>query len=434
MVSCEQCTNIFLRLKDSLIEKIRTYNYIAIEKIIYIIFFALYTIIVFLFSDFFGQTKLFQILSENAIFFNTIFPCSTPSCLSHTLLNIFMEAYFYYHFSLFLIALCIKKDDYKSSLITIQRGHWGLKLIYISVLILLTMILPRWIHITMYYVSLIGSFIFILYSLISFLNFAAVINVKLIDKVDVERRCDPYVMTLLLISICGFSIAIGITLTIFICFSHSATEKGDCSFKIWNIIFTLLNIVLSVIGVVVSLLPSVRLRKPTSGIFQSSIVAAYTSYLLLDSILSLPCEQIDGCWEVTDCNEQYSLMGNYELSAFGGILFTIIVIAYQTFRNSSEIAEMSFIDDKLPDWTDDLTGEKHYNYSYWKYHLGFCFAVLFTMQNMSDWSYVPYDGNDVIVSTSAYFIKIIDCFICHVLYIWTLVAPIIFPERNFSEV
>ncbi|EDR30187.1 membrane protein PB1A10.07C, putative [Entamoeba dispar SAW760] len=365
---------------------------------------------------------------------NSIFPCSDSSCIAYVCLTRLMEAYFFYHFTLFLMSFFIQNDNESNLLIHFHDYEWGFKFCYINVLITIIFVLPLWFHRVFYWISIIGAILFILYSLISFLNFAAVLNIKLVNKVDPGRRFDPYVVLLISISFLSFSFSLGVSLFILIRFSHSATSAGTCASKFWNILFTLFNLLLSVIGTVASLLPIVREYKPTSGIFQSSIVSAYTAYLLLNAILSLPCSEKNGCWIVTDCQENSALISNYDFTSFLGIFFTIAVIAYQTYRNSTEISETSFIDDKLPDETDSLTGEVHGRYCFWKFHVTFCIASLFMLQNMVDWSIFKTNPARVEIGHYAFFFKIGVSVLCHLLYIWTLLAPALFPNRNFSKI
>ncbi|BFU18762.1 TMS membrane protein/tumor differentially expressed, putative [Entamoeba histolytica HM-1:IMSS-B] len=374
-----------------------------------------------------------QVLVELPVM-TSIFSCSNSSCIAYVCLTRLMEAYFFYHFTLFLMSLFIQSDNENSLLIHFHDHEWGFKFCYINILIIIVFVFPLWFHYIFYWVSVIGASLFILYSLISFLNFAAVLNNKLVNKVNPDRRFDPYVFLLIFISFLSFSFSLGISLFILIQFSHSATSAGTCASKFWNIIFTSFNLLLSVIGTVVSLLPIVREYKPNSGIFQSGIVSAYTAYLLLDAILSLPCSEKNGCWTVTDCQESTALISNYDVTSFLGIFFTIAVIAYQTYRNSTEISEMSFIDDKLPDKIDNLTGEIHRRYCFWKFHATFCIASLFMLQNMTDWSVFKTNPARVETGYYAFFFKIGICVLCHLLYIWTLLAPALFPNRNFSKI
>jgi hypothetical protein len=64
----------------------------------------------------------------------------------------------------------------------------------------------------------------------------------------------------------------------------------------------------------------------------------------------------------------------------------------------------------------------------------FALATLYVMMTLTNW-YSP--GKDVNIETisanmSAVWVKIISAWMCFSLYMWTLIAPVVLPDRDFS--
>ncbi|ELP88344.1 membrane protein PB1A10.07C, putative [Entamoeba invadens IP1] len=438
---CLSCKNFnLLAIRNKVIELLKKVTQISGVKAMYILLFFGYSLIVYIFSDFISKMRIASWSMGNSIS-NYIFFCATSSddetfaeCFSQVILSRCMEAYFCFHMILFAISFFIQNESPRSPFVLFHDGYWFFKIVLVTLLSTMTFLLPTWVHTVFNYLAAAGAVLFYLYTLISFLNFAAIFNVKMVNKVNTKRCLDPYVVLLLGSSVLAFSLMFILSIFTFVKFTSISTGKGTCKSKVYNGLFTALNMVISIISTIISMLPRVREYKPTSGIFQSSVVAAYTSYLLFTAITSQPCSELNGCWEVTDCADNSSLMSNYDWMSFLGIFFTVAVVAYQAYRNSNEISETSIIDDHLPDQADTLTGKIQKRYVYWKFHMAMCVATLFMLQNLSDWSVFKYNPPRVETGKYAFFVKGTVCFLCHILYIWTLVAPIIFPKRNFSNI
>lgn len=74
------------------------------------------------------------------------------------------------------------------------------------------------------------------------------------------------------------------------------------------------------------------------------------------------------------------------------------------------------------------------NYSWSLFHLMFALATLYVMMTLTNW-YSPGEGvsiDTISANMSAVWVKIVSAWICFALYMWTLVAPVVLPERDFS--
>lgn len=74
--------------------------------------------------------------------------------------------------------------------------------------------------------------------------------------------------------------------------------------------------------------------------------------------------------------------------------------------------------------------EESVSYSWSFFHVMFALATLYVMMTLTNW-YKP-DGKDLTQNQASMWIKIISSWLCCALYTWTLVAPIVLPDRDFS--
>ena len=73
-----------------------------------------------------------------------------------------------------------------------------------------------------------------------------------------------------------------------------------------------------------------------------------------------------------------------------------------------------------------------YNWSL--FHLMFALSTLYIMMTLTNW-YSPGDNvsiESISANMGAVWVKIISAWLCAGIYVWTLVAPIILPDRDFS--
>jgi hypothetical protein len=74
------------------------------------------------------------------------------------------------------------------------------------------------------------------------------------------------------------------------------------------------------------------------------------------------------------------------------------------------------------------------NYSFSFFHVTFCLASMYIAMLLTSWGNVEGVDKELSVNTSmtSVWIKFITAWVCLVLYGWTLLAPTMFPDRDFS--
>ncbi|KAJ0000250.1 hypothetical protein NQD34_012092 [Periophthalmus magnuspinnatus] len=71
-----------------------------------------------------------------------------------------------------------------------------------------------------------------------------------------------------------------------------------------------------------------------------------------------------------------------------------------------------------------------YSYSFFHFHL--CLASLYIMMTLTNWYQPDTTTQAMQDSMPAVWVKISSSWLGLALYLWTLIAPLIFPDRDFS--
>ncbi|MFH4978204.1 hypothetical protein AB6A40_004913 [Gnathostoma spinigerum] len=80
-------------------------------------------------------------------------------------------------------------------------------------------------------------------------------------------------------------------------------------------------------------------------------------------------------------------------------------------------------------WDDE---SEAVSYSYSSFHLVFALASLYVMMTLTSWYKPDNDLTHLNSNMAAVWVKIVSSWVCLGIYVWTLAAPAIFPDREFS--
>ena len=73
------------------------------------------------------------------------------------------------------------------------------------------------------------------------------------------------------------------------------------------------------------------------------------------------------------------------------------------------------------------------SYNWSVFHFVFALATLYVMMTLTNWSSRSDASIEKInANLSAVWIKIISAWLCGALYIWSIFAPVVLPDRDFS--
>lgn len=334
---------------------------------------------------------------------------------------------------------------------TIQNGHWIAKIFgYFSFLGLSFFLLPAgfWIWWGTY-ISPVLSFIFVFIGLILLVDAVHSWAETCIEHVEEEGDDERMWKLILVWSTIGMYLgAIGLSGFMFYKFAPTGCDLNQFAVTI--------NIIFAIIISVLSIHPSVQEYNPKAGLAQSAMVAVYCTYLVLSAVTSEPDDK--------QCNPWARSGKTRGFATALGAGFTFVAIAYTTTRAASramiggsdeydygsialtsdarrDALERAVRQGSLPasalddtEWIeeeDDSASGESDGYNYIIFHIVFLLATQYTASLLT--INVESDPLDDFVpvgrSYYATWMKIISSWCCYALYSWSLVAPVLFPDR-----
>ncbi|KAG5983339.1 hypothetical protein E4U55_000211 [Claviceps digitariae] len=346
----------------------------------------------------------------------------------------------------------------------IQNGYWGPKIIVWIALIMVAFLIPNEFFIFWgNYVSLICAMLFLILGLVLLVDLAHTWAEYCLAQIeDTDSR---FWRTVLIGSTLAMYIgSIAMTVVQYIFFANSGCHMNQAVITI--------NMLFWVLVSVISINPNVQEFNPKAGLAQAAMVAIYCTYLTMSAVSMEPDDK--------HCNPLIRAQGTRTTSVVIGAIVTMLTVAYTTTRaatqslglgNSSNgirlpdndvhdlvsqqpsarremraealrraVEEGSLpADALLSDDESDMDGSSpddderfRTQYSYSMFHIIFFLATawvstLLTMQYEE--STKNGDFATVGRTYAASWIKIASSWVCYGLYIWSLVAPIVLPER-----
>ncbi|XP_070267811.1 serine incorporator 5 [Myotis yumanensis] len=360
--------------------------------------------------------------------------------------------------------LTLNINNSKSCRAYIHNGFWFFKLLLLGAMCSGAFFIPdqetflnAW-----RYVGAIGAFLFIGIQLILLVEFAHKWNKNWTAGTTHNKL---WYAALSLVTLIMYSIAAGglILMAVFY------TQKDGC---MGNKILLGVNGGLCVLISLVAISPCVQNRQPHSGLLQSGLISCYVTYLTFSALSSKPVEvgklALLGsmclwheyfhlwrkqCVSVSYCLNIRDAVNQEEPVFLQECLFPSLT---STTRSSSdalqgrhaapelEVARCCFCFGPYGEDTEDPQNMKEgpgviydekrstvYSYSY--FHGVFFLASLYVMMTVTNWfnyesAYIEtfFSG-----SWSIFWVKMASCWMCVLLYLWTLVAPLCCPSRQF---
>ncbi|KFH41418.1 Membrane protein-like protein [Hapsidospora chrysogenum ATCC 11550] len=369
-------------------------------------------------------------------------------------------------FHLILGGLLFGVASSKSPRAAIQNGYWGPKVIAWVAFIVLSFLIPD--EFFMFwgnYISFTGAMLFLLLGLILLVDLAHTWAEYCLAQIeDTDSRFWRFV---LIGSTLGMYIAsIAMTVVQYIFFAH-----GGCTM---NQVAITVNLLLWVAISIISVNPTVQEHNPKAGLAQAAMVAVYCTYLTMSAVSMEPDDK--------QCNPLVRAQGTRTTSVVIGAIVTMLTVAYTTTRAATQslglgggsgaiqlsdddehdlvtqqpssrrqmraealrraVEEGSLPADALlsdDDDESDVGGNNSHDdersstqYNYTMFHVIFflatCWVSTLLVLNHEE---TVKDGDFATVGRTyaASWVKIVSAWACHAMYIWTLVAPIVLPDR-----
>eukprot|EP00040_Diaphanoeca_grandis_P022834 m.123350 g.123350 ORF g.123350 m.123350 type:complete len:447 (-) comp28981_c0_seq1:379-1719(-) len=320
----------------------------------------------------------------------------------------------------------------------IQNGFWGIKFLLIVGLCVGAFFIPN-VFFMKYWgvVGMIGGFLFLLVQMVLLVDFAHSWAESWIEKMEDGSKC--YKWLLLICSVGMYLLALIATILMFVFYT-----KGSGSACALNKTVISVNIILAIVMTLVAMSERVREVVPASGILQSGVMVVYTTYITWSAITGNPD---------VSCQPDFGGgSGNSTTTVVAGAFFTFVSVCYASVRttSASQLGKLGMANKEnhallsdTDDDDDDVEGGKvsdnekdgvMYNWS--MFHATFALAGLYMMMVLTDWSEFK-DGTaatiDIGHGKASVWVKLVSGWFCCALYIWTLVAPLCLPDRDFGN-
>ncbi|XP_065359698.1 serine incorporator 1 isoform X2 [Calliphora vicina] len=294
----------------------------------------------------------------------------------------------------------------------------------------------------MMWVGLIGGLAFILVQLIIIVDFAHTIAENWIDNAENNRG---YYYALVIVTLISYCLSLAGISLLYIYF----TQSSECGL---NKFFISINLILCVLVSIVSVLPAVQERLPQSGLLQSSLVTLYTIYLTWSAVANNP-EKIcnPGMFNIIEGNTSVTTMApptpnskvTFDTTNIIGLIVWMLCILYNCISSAVEVSKINNTDEKREVLSDAEAGSGDtktngdnesdgVTYSWSTFHIVFVCASLYVMMTLTNW-YKPNSDIELFNANAAsMWIKIISSWLGILIYGWSLIAPAVLTDREFS--
>ncbi|KAM4725705.1 serine incorporator 2 [Anableps anableps] len=360
----------------------------------------------------------------------------------------FAMACFFFLFSIIMIRVRSSKDPRAR----IQNGFWFFKFLALVGLTVGAFFIPDGtFNSVWYYFGVVCSFIFIIIQLILLVDFAHSWNQSWLEKAE---NGNPKCWFAALLSFTFFHYALAFTAVVL--FYVFYTQPADCT---QHKVFISLNLLFCIVVSIVSILPKVQEAQPTSGLLQASIISLYTMYLTWSAMTNNPNKQCNpSLLSLVQPNPTALPLGPsptpppgnvqwWDAQSVVGLLIFLFCTLYASIRssNNSQVnklmqteegqgltaqQEVSVEEDGVHRAVDNEEDGVTYNYSF--FHFSLFLASLYIMMTLTNWYQPGTDNQTMQTAMPAVWVKICSSWLGLGLYLWTLVAPVVLPDRDFS--
>lgn len=390
-------------------------------------------------------------------------------------------------FHLILAFLLVGVRTSRDSRAALQNGFWGPKAIVWIAFVILSFFIPEeFFFIYGHYIAFISAMLFLLLGLILLVDLAHTWAELCLQKIE-ETESNLW-RGLLIGSTLGMYIAsIVMTILMYIFFTSSGCAMNQAAISVsfhknhlsnsrrLIVLNSLqINLALLLIISIVSVQASVQEHNPRAGLAQAAVVTAYCTYLTMSAISMEPDDR--------HCNPLIRAQGTRTATIVLGAIVTMATIAYTTTRAATQgialgsnsghsysplgtdenehglvtqqptsrsemrakalrvavesgslpASALDESDDESDDGyssKDDERSSTQYNYSL--FHFIFFLATTWVATLLTQNLDPETQGDFAPVGRTywASWVKIISSWVCYTIYLWTLIAPVVMPDR-----
>ncbi|XP_027801143.3 serine incorporator 3 [Marmota flaviventris] len=366
-----------------------------------------------------------------------------------------------FFFAFFLLMLKVKTS--KDPRAAVHNGFWFFKIAAIVGIMVGSFYIPGGSFTSVWFVvGMVGAAFFILIQLVLLVDFAHSWNESWVSRME---EGNPRVWYAALLSVTTFFyvmsiIVVGLFYTYY-------TKPDGCT---ENKFFISINLILCIVVSIISIHPKIQEHQPRSGLLQSSVITLYTLYLTWSAMTNEPDRSCNPTLlsiithiaspTMTPANSTVIVPTSAPPSKKGhfvdaenllGLAVFVFCLLYSSIRTSSNSqvnkltlsgSDSVILGDTNASGANDeedgqprraVDNEKEgVQYSYSFFHLMLCLASLYIMMTLTGWYSPDAMFQNVTSKWPAVWVKITSSWVCLLLYVWTLVAPLVLTSRDFS--
>ncbi|XP_072226265.1 serine incorporator 1-like [Leuresthes tenuis] len=364
----------------------------------------------------------------------------------------FAMACFFFLFSIIMIRVRSSKDPRAA----IQNGFWFFKFLALVGLTVGVFFIPDGsFNTVLYYFGVVGSFIFIIIQLILLVDCAHSWNQSWLLKAE-EGNSKCWFAALLSFTFVYYTLAFAAVVLFYVFY----TKPDDCT---EHKVFISLNLIFCIVVSIVSILPKVQEAQPTSGLLQASIISLYTMYVTWSAMTNNPNRQCNpSLLSLVQPSSTTPTPGPvlappptpaqrnvqwWDAQGIVGLVIFVLCTLYASIRssNNSQVNRLmqteedqgltaSFAEATSEDGVRRAVDneEEGVTYSYSFFHFSLLLASLYIMMTLTNWYKPDTDYDAMKTSMPAVWVKICSSWLGLAIYLWTLVAPLVLPDRDFN--
>ncbi|ERN07099.1 probable serine incorporator [Amborella trichopoda] len=322
-----------------------------------------------------------------------------------------------------LAVIMIGVKNQKDPRDSLHHGGWMVKIVTWCIVVILMFFLSNGIVEFYEAISKFGSGLFLLVQVVLLLDFVHAWNENWVEKDEQFWYIALFVVSL----VCYIG-----TFSFGGLLFHWFTPSGhDCGL---NTFFLVTTLILVFVFAAIALHPKVN-----GSLLPASVISVYCTYLCYSALSSEPRD-----YECNGLHHHSKAVSTGTLTL--GLLTTVLSVVYSAVRAGSSTTLLSppsspragsekplLSFDKLEKQEDKKKHEaKPVSYSYSFFHLIFSLASMYSAMLLTGWSSsVGESGQLVDVGWPSVWVRIITQWATAGLFVWSLIAPHLFPEREF---
>lgn len=358
---------------------------------------------------------------------------------------LFLLAIYYFLQSLLLFGVCSSGERRAK----INNGFWGVKILVLSLLTFLFLFIPHseYAGEVWTFFGLNGGFAFIILQFVLLIDFVHAWNISCVERLEASTnyaQAKIWYIILWIPTLTLYTISIISVISFYILYAWAPGCHN-------NMFFITFNVYLCLAATYISVNPVVQEARPRSGLLQASVATTYNTFI---TWLALSNEPDDICNPSRDYLFPGTPFSNIQILLSLGFMFFVLIYAclrdvrapqYGKLHPGPSSTPPLREDSEVPDANgtfvrtsalveggcvyDDEKEGVAYSYSF--FQVLFCLASLYAMMTLTSW-YRPEEGQrasvKLVCGWGAVWIRLSAAIFSTFIYIWTLIAPVIFPD------